>query len=233
MGFEPFIPPKPKAPLPQGEGTREERVLALAKLLHNRGITSSLTDAKRLAEGMVDVERKVIKQAPKEEPKPVPAPVEQPQAPKASSGLKLPESFAHFVAQAATMSHEEPAQVSIPEPPVRAALQIAPVPRAHTQTFYAEAPDLSQARGYKDKPEFSSSRQEVVEKLHTITVEPPKAPEKAIDWTAPVEQAPLPLEKEEMLPEKTVELPKSEQPAEREDLAKKHGVDLFEMFKKK
>src|SRR2546421_163026 len=105
MGFEPFIPPK-RTPQPQIEGTRDERVLALAKLLHGRGITSSLTDAKRLAEGMVDVERKVMKQ-PQKEQKATEMNIPAPKPVTSSFGLRLSDEFSHFVAEAAALSHEK------------------------------------------------------------------------------------------------------------------------------
>jgi hypothetical protein len=247
MGFEPFIPPKRVVPPAKVEGTREERVLALAKLLHARGITSSLTDAKRLAEGMVDVERKVMKQAPKEEPKPnnqLPS-TEAPSVAKPSFGLSLSEDFAHFVAKAATMTHEE-TQSNAPVSKIdsisygRETLQtISEVPHvtAHKQVFFAEAPDLTQARGYKGKAEFSSQRQEVVDKLQAVTrveTAPQVVKVTRVESAPQVEVVEETLMVEEPdLPEKTVELPKSDKPVEREDLAKKHGVDIFEMFKKK
>jgi hypothetical protein len=242
MGFEPFIPPKRVVPpsTPKIEGTREERVLALAKLLHGRGITSSLTDAKRLAEGMVDVEKKVIKQAPKEEPKPnanVPS-LEPHTSTKAPFGLALPEDFAHFVAQAASISHDNSAPAKKIEPfsygreEMRTVAEVPHV-TARKQVFFAEAPDLEQARGYKGRSEFTSQRQQVVEQLQGVTrIE---ATPEAVKVTR-VESAPtVEVVAEEMVvqePEK-VEQPKSEMPVEREDLAKKHGVDLFQMFKKK
>ncbi|HIH24255.1 TPA: hypothetical protein HA251_04445 [Candidatus Woesearchaeota archaeon] len=69
MGFEPFVLPRrhtePSSPAVGQARTREERVHALAQQLHQRGLTSSMTDARRLAEGMVDVEQKVMKQTPK------------------------------------------------------------------------------------------------------------------------------------------------------------------------
>lgn len=69
MGFEPFVLPRrrtePASPAVGQARTREERIHALAQQLHQRGLTSSMTDARRLAEGMVDVEQKVMKQTPK------------------------------------------------------------------------------------------------------------------------------------------------------------------------
>ncbi len=49
--------------------SREQKIEALANQLHERGLTASVADAKRLAEGMVDVESKVISASKgKEEP---------------------------------------------------------------------------------------------------------------------------------------------------------------------
>lgn len=45
--------------LPEGS-SRSDKVTALAEHLHERGLTASLQSAKRLAEGMVDTERKII-----------------------------------------------------------------------------------------------------------------------------------------------------------------------------
>ncbi len=69
MGFEPFVIPKRTPTETTGNAagssqSRDEKVRALAVLLHSRGLTSSLTDARRLAEGMVDVEKKIINQTP-------------------------------------------------------------------------------------------------------------------------------------------------------------------------
>lgn len=172
MGFEPFILPKrEKQPEPTN---REDRVAGLAKLLHERGLTSSMADAKRLAEGMVEGEKKVMKQAPKtvEQPKPAKLDIDAGQTPRPSASLRLPEEFSKFVAQAAAIPQGTAAQVSIPLPnaqPVRfgreAQHEIAAVPHAtRKQVFYDEAPDLTKLRGYagpKRQPvEFQSQKQD-------------------------------------------------------------------------
>ncbi len=64
MGFEPFILPK-KTPTATLTGqSYDDKVRTLAELLHSRGLTSSLADARRLAEGMVTVEKKILNQTP-------------------------------------------------------------------------------------------------------------------------------------------------------------------------
>lgn len=64
MGFDPARIKKPRITpdkLPE-DANRDDRVLALANMLQERGLASSLADAKRLAEGMVDTESRIIKQ---------------------------------------------------------------------------------------------------------------------------------------------------------------------------
>lgn len=285
MGFEPFIPRRVVPKEEPASGSRDERVLKLAKMLHERGITVSIADAKRLAEGMVDVERKVIKAPVKEEPKPVKSPVatikEEPKPAKPSLGLKLPDDFAHFVAHAAAISHEEVRpSISIPtreEKPMTYGREeqqtIASVPHvhAHKQMFFEDAPDLSKARGFKGsdvvssgprtahyetqqakptpppettvvrvttgdeavkvtKVETSPTATMVEEKMIVAEPTPEPAPLAALEPIAPA--AELLAEDLKDAPEKTEELPKAA-PQPKVDLAKQHGVDLFEMFKKK
>jgi hypothetical protein len=253
MGFEPFTPPKriiPADKLPAT--TREEKVIALAKTLHERGITSSMADAKRLAEGMVDIEKKVMKPAVKEEPKPQPPAAQL----KQTFGLNLPESFAHFVAQAAAISHEETKPSTIPElheKPVtygREATQtVAAVPHvhAHKQVFFEDAPDLTKARGFKSAEIKTARPPEMPEqKPQPQTVMRVSTGDDAVKVTK-VETAPhVEIVEERMIikeetieeelkdnPATTTEMPKPEKPRETVDLAKQHGVDLFQMFKKK
>ena len=222
MGFEPFHIPK-RAPEKLPDATREDKVLALAKMLHQRGITSSLTDAKRLAEGMVDVEKKVIKAPVKEEPKKEVLP------PKASFGLN--DDFAHFVAHAAALSRENvQTSVAVPERNERpvtygreAQHTVSAVPHARTQVFFEDAPDLSKARGL---PEKSTPLQQ----LEPASVTRVTAGDGGIK-VAHVETAP----NMEIVTEKVVvEAPEEKTLVKpQEDLAKQHGVDLFQMFKKK
>ena len=166
MGFEPFILPRrqPTQEKMPDSASREGRVLALARLLHSRGLTSSMTDARRLAEGMVDVERKVVKQGTNafEQGKPVLDKTDRPSdtaaaKPRTAFNITLAEDFAHFVANAAALSHEHQ-PVSIPESkPGKVTYGregeeriVAEVPHAsRKQVFYEDAPDITKTRGYK------------------------------------------------------------------------------------
>jgi hypothetical protein len=316
MGIEPFIPKRaPVTPdkLPEN-ASRAEKVNALAQLLHARGLTSSMTDARRLAEGMVDVEKKVVKQAAQ-----ATAAAQNPghadiadAAPKPqvrqTFSLTLPESFAHFVAHAAALSHDAPAQ-SVAIPPARQQQVsfgreeqrvVAEVPHthAHKQVFFEDAPPITAARGYNGpKPQqadFQTQREEFLKAVEqrrmeqkavtvsagqdavkvtrvenaqntevveeTLIVKETTAQEPAVQATTAVRsqsqqgtaasgseqntrleeltptQEPAPAQQHVAVTVQSEE-PKQQptpQPApQREDLAKKHGVDLFEMFKKK
>jgi hypothetical protein len=102
MGIEPFFIPKPPQreaiKKPAADLPREQKVEELAKLLHGRGLTSSMTDARRLAEGMVDGERKVIaKSTPPATPLPTVAAADAPDL----QTTKMPQSFVQFIQQAA------------------------------------------------------------------------------------------------------------------------------------
>lgn len=212
MGFEPFIPPKKvqeKSP-----EIRHDKVHALAQLLHSRGLTSSMADARRLAEGMVDVEKKVIKQETKMQTHLQEKP--QPTHTVKNTHLTLPEDFLQFVAKAAALSHE----VHTTEPPAQAPPieygreekhVIAEVPHVHKQIFFAEAPAPTEIR---EPPKQSMT--EVITGDAGVQV-------------TKVESTP----QVEVVEETTIVTVPETKESKKEDLAKQHGIDIFEIFKKK
>jgi hypothetical protein len=285
MGFEPFIPPKRPAPTPDKlsvDAPRDERVMALARMLHQRGITSSMADAKRLAEGMVDVEKRVVKQertAPPAQLKAEIPGIEAAVLPKHSFGLSLPEDFTQFVAKAAALSHEAQSPVPPIESPVEKSVVygreeqhvIASVPHFHArnQQMFDDAPDVTQLRGYKEESKTASPIQSRVENIQTpatprdevvrvessedavkivrsettpnveiieeqMIVAEPLTPAETDNGPAVKGPSAAELLAEELkdAPEETVELPKSEK-KQYTDPGKEHGVDIFDIFKRK
>jgi hypothetical protein len=213
MGFEPFTPPAPKTE------TRLDKVQSLAKLLYERGLTSSMADARRLAEGMVEGEKKVVQDVHRWEKSKSDAPEPQEHHhPKSTLSLALPQDFAHFVAQAAVMSHDQHETT------------VAPAV-THTQIFFAEAPPITTITkgdaGIAIKTVTATPQEVVVEEKVIVEVEPEEVP--APLHAEPVRET-IPLApREEQVEIKSVPAA----PAQEHALAKQHGVDLFEMFKKK
>jgi hypothetical protein len=169
MGIQPFEIPR-RAPPPQEN--REDKVMQLARMLHQRGITASLTDAKRLAEGMVQVERRVINQ-PKSEPLPTLAADIPAESGTSDFGEFVQETIAQHPAEAepktpvraaapashvATMTPASHAPRSETTPNIPKTIvygrsepvRMAEVPHttARKQTFYEDAPDWTKLRGY-------------------------------------------------------------------------------------
>lgn len=239
MGFEPFIIPKREQ---KPEGKREDRVAGLAKLLYQRGLTSSMTDALRLAEGMVEVENKVIRQRPKEE-EAAPAKGTGSNPPQKRT-FGLPADFLHFVTQAGALSHETTSQplAAHAEEPMRFGRDmehtIAQVPHimGHKQVMFDDAPELKTREsaseiitgdgGIKATKVETTPASQTVEEVMIV-----EAPEPGIPAPRPDSQ-PTAAELLEEAAENTAEL-QSEAPREQRDLAKEHGVDLFNMFKVK
>lgn len=179
MGFDPdSIKPRTvsydKVPV---DAPRDERVNALAHILHSRGVTASLADARRLAEGMVEGERKVLKDGqPKKDPD------EERRKIQSSStffaGAGVPQTSPHtmqwapdfraFVDRSAsigktaapsgqtTVRKEEPVAYGRGEEHHT----LASVPHVvHSkQVFFDDAPTLDQTRGFsgqtEHKPKF-------------------------------------------------------------------------------
>jgi hypothetical protein len=193
----------------------EKRVLELAKNLYDRGLTSSMTDAKRLALGMVEGERKLMT---KTAPEPVVEHVTK---------LNLPDEFSAFVDRAAVTAHRD---VPVREPP-----RMAPSQRS---VFYADAPS---------KPAVQEVAQRTVQKneeapqqvMRNAQRPQPDASPRAVPQALTEKSLPPPAEQkpeEAVLAERTIELPKTaSQPlnAPSDDLAKQHGIDLFDIFRKK
>ncbi len=330
MGFDPSTIKRPelKPDLSGPNAARDARVIALAQELHRRGVTVSLADAKRIAEGMVDVERKVIDEgsrrsagarspladertrAQTSDPifrsagvaPPVSAPsaaVTQgtvpvlPLAPDfarfvdRTAGASAPRTVAAGVAQAPSARPAAPAAttsagpardtaygMNSPSPKSGPAVygrneeyHAANVPHvsARKQTFFEDAPPLSQLRGFQQAggvPEALKFRgfQGTEQARPTPRPEPVAVPAPApaavsqpapaftSDAVADVDPAPSPVSEPLPVPDAApvpepqvmlapepdpapVPLPPKESP--KEDLAKQHGVDIFQMFKTK
>ena len=342
MGFDPSTirRPEPKPDLSGPNAARDARVLALAQELHRRGVTVSLADAKRIAEGMVDVERKVIDEesrrsagarAPLADERSriqasdpmfrsagVAPPVSTPSASAAHGAvptLPLTPDFARFVDRTAGVpasravapavaisSAAGPAAATATAAPASAVPardtaygMNSPTPRsgpavygrneeyhaasvphasARKQTFFEDAPPLSQLRGFQQMggvPEALKFRgfQGTEQAQPTPRPEPVAAPASAPVFVPESEPAPVPASASgsdaapasavaelgpapspipvpesmptpdltpgpELVPEPDpapVPLPPKESP--QEDLAKQHGVDIFQMFKTK
>jgi|GEM_PF-4557174 len=336
----PFDPSRIKPPQIDPDrfpgATRDDKVMALANKLYERGLASTKADAKRLAEGMVETERKVVKQMSPEPTKPLRAadiPRDASVAKASTAALDLSEQFLAFVDKVAQLPAESIAtqagasQTPRPSYPVSKPVPVsfgreelkpvASVPHAQraSQMFFDEAPDLTKLRGYtgpkRNPVEYTHEKLQelkrpvplssqataagvtevirvstgdgavkvtktdvaqnvqIVEETMIIedvpmvqtaatthrmdaapTVSAPvmsaSVASTSVTSTPPASdpvRAPTPVSSSvsavvieddiEDLPEKTVELPKPEKPRVQEDLAKKHGVDIFEMFKKK
>jgi hypothetical protein len=232
MGIEPFTPPRRELQ----PRNRDEKVLRLAKLLHQRGLTVSLTDAKRLAEGMVDVEKKVIAQAPTIQNGP-PVSV-RPVTPRTERALvlNLPEEFAKFVATAAALMHEDTHRsiTVAPRPMVsygreeRRGIPEVPHAAAHRQIFFDDAPPLTQARGFSGKQPspvtFESQRAST--KVTRVEVAPGAVATMTVTTTPHKES----VEERVVIEENPTDIP-GETPAP--TTAPDGAVDLFSIFKKK
>jgi len=265
MGFDPSTikPPRPDITLPSA--VRDQRVLTLAQELHRRGVTVSLADAKRLAEGMVDVERKVIVEGSRRPDEPridersraqssdlfraagVAPPVHAASATVPS--LALPQDFAAFVDRVASRPAPHAIEPAVPvagmpvSPPKEAPsvygrneeYRAASVPHvaANKQMFFDDVPPLSQLRGFQ-QPEalleglqfrgFKGTEQARADTPRPVVPIPAPVP---VPEPGP-EPAPVPTPEPEPEP-----APAPVPPVEKQDLAKQHGVDLFEMFRVK
>lgn len=177
--------------------SREDRIHALAKQLEERGLASSASAAVRLAEGMVDIERKVIQGSSREEPS------ERERFQKADSplfhaatkaeqpGLDLPDDFQAFVNMAS--QRREFVQDHAPQAEKPAEI---PVNLGDESWKVPEKPSDS---GYK-KTSVEASDEAVIVRHVEATSKSDVTEERGIV-------------------------------AEKEDLAKQHGVDLFNIFK--
>ena len=117
MGFEPFSIPKREvtSQTSSGHESREDKVRKLAELLHKRGLTSSVSDARRLAEGMVETEKKVMDQSQKMRDT-----IEQKPSITSSTNTKAPniqpyhakfeERFEKFIIHSMHIKDDEPIQ---------------------------------------------------------------------------------------------------------------------------
>lgn len=215
---------------------RDARVLALAEQLHERGITASLADAKRLAEGMVDTERKILSSGKKEEDVSALRERLQREDPlfravgvAGEGSLRVSEDFAKFVERAADLgsvprSYDAPS----PAPVTYGREERKEVPEVHSrgpQITFAEAPDLAEL--------FKSSETEVAVSEDAVAVRHAER-EGSVERVSETLVAKMPEERpaKDVVPEEEPAVP--EEPAapdEEEDLAKKHGIDLFDIFK--
>lgn len=164
MGFDPSTikRPVPSAASLPPNASREQRIAMLAQELHRRGVTVSLADAKRLAEGMVDVERKVIDEGSRKRDEPRPqdttrasiqnsdpmfaaAGVSQAPPQRASSSpvptLSLAPDFARFVERTSGTPLARAQAAPVPAPtPAAVAVSRAPEPIAASMPSPRAAP---------------------------------------------------------------------------------------------
>jgi len=209
MGFDPSSIKKPKVTidnLPK-DANREDRVLALATQLHERGLTASVSDAKRIAEGMVATEARVIREGDPQGDE-VSAAREKLRSSSlyasivgSSERLNLPEDFHRFVDKAAHLESS-----LVPKPKLTRPFVPIPKDLPEKQVVYEEAPDLSETRGFSEQTTVDASADGVVTRREVHS------------------------EREESVEETGV----IAQPAAQHDedeLKKQHGIDLFDVFK--
>lgn len=179
MGFNPdSIKPREvtyeKVPV---DAPREVRVNALAHILHSRGITASLADAKRLAEGMVEGERKVLKDGqPKKDPEEERRKIQSSSAFFSSAGvvqtptatMRWSPDFQSFIDRSSSLGRPiapaGPIMMHREEPTTYGrgddlhTLSSVPHVVHSKQVFFDEAPTLDQTRGFagqtEHKPKF-------------------------------------------------------------------------------
>ncbi len=167
MGFDPSTikRPVPSAASLPPNASREQRIAMLAQELHRRGVTVSLADAKRLAEGMVDVERKVIDEGSRKRDEPRPQDTTRasiqssdpmfaaagvsvaPPPQRASSGpvptLSLAPDFARFVERTSGTPLARAQAAPVPAPtPAAVAVSRAPEPIAASMPSPRSAPTV-------------------------------------------------------------------------------------------
>ena len=289
MPFDPSMIRRPQIDPDKYPGaTRQDKVIALAQKLYERRLASSMADARRLAEGMVETEKKIVKSL---EPKPVEQALKHVDAPKQDArDLKLSEDFAKFVAKTAAQSI---AQSVMPRTEYKTEskaeafkTELKPISYGREETkrvdevphsrrsnvvFFDDAPDLTKLRGYtgpkksvveyasqkmaeikrppmpEERPEQTESVTRVsagdagvavtkVERSENVTrvtesviVKDDLPMDKIAEPAEPVRVDVAP--KIEPMPEVKPEI--KPEPKPKVDLAKEHGVDIFEMFKKK
>lgn len=186
MGFEPFILPK-KTPTQATESTsgqsRDEKVRALAVLLHSRGLTSSLTDAKRLAEGMVDVEKKILSQTPQTSTgiaKDAAAPINNIQsngshphmpakAPAEQYRANWDERFEKFVARTAPIK-EEYHRSPVPVAPTQVATEVKTNPETIIVVEETVMPTVTQESQSAQQPQLIQQSSSQNTNIQTIPI---------------------------------------------------------------
>lgn len=159
MGFDPNSIRRPRLTpdkLP-GDASRADKVAALANILHERGVTASMADARRLAEGMVDVERKVLQDAPKRESLDEVRQRAQSTPLFGAAGVKPPEpqsppagqpGFDAFVQRVAAEHPPRGMPQRSERPPAVERPHDLPRPNPRRSVFFDEAPSLGQTRGF-------------------------------------------------------------------------------------
>ncbi len=238
----PFDPSMIRRPRPASDGTpegasREERVLSLANTLLERKLASSLASAKRLAEGMVDTERKILDQGSRRDDVAAHGASSERErfqrgdstlfkavGGKAVRTLSLPEPLERFVEKArSARPAAAPAQPSAAAPrqafsPLSQVSERAPAaqPRMAEAAQRWQIPERTGEGGYA-KTSLEASESGVV--LHHVEARGREdvTVERGVIFEGPAAAAPA---------------PQAPPPAEkREDLAKQHGVDLFNIFR--
>ncbi|MBR9700609.1 hypothetical protein GOV11_01970 [Candidatus Woesearchaeota archaeon] len=187
MAFDPSSIKKPRL-LPEhldDDSSREDHIAALANQLHDRGITASLADAKRLAEGMVDTERRVIRGS-REDPEMDQATLRKTVQsgalfdavlnPEERFTASLPEDFRRFVEKASEMREPIPEHVKI-GPSIRSISEEDT--KYDHQVFYSDSPGTGTVRGFKEQEYHRPIMPDMVES--PSDVEPEETPETVED----------------------------------------------------
>jgi len=240
------------------DATRDDKVLALANQLHERGITASLADARRLAEGMVDTEARVIGQTRGERGDSLEDirraaqrdPLFDAVLGKGGSFmLRLPDDFRDFVDRSQRIPvHKRPDGI------VYQNLKVVPKAKEEHAITFAEAPDIRELMKEKEATRVEttvektddsfvvSRKQErqnemITEEVGVVEAETRPAPKQDVPevdlgsiFYSGSEQKSEPQERPTK-PEPR-EIPKASSDGKK-DLAKEQGIDLFDIFKTK
>ena len=217
----------------ENAGSREQRIRELAENLQRRGLAMTAESARQLATSMVETERKVQQRYQERKESATsyghqrskePQAVAQSHMEQAEPVHKAPE---HYPELKPDMMVHEAAQEPAPEPEARPEPAPEPVPESTPEP--AEAP-------VEDYPVLSEEDNHAAEpgddELATGTV--PEAPVDDEEVTTEDFADETPAESEAHVedsdkPEDPEHIPEAEEKP-REDLGKKHGIDITQMF---
>jgi hypothetical protein len=254
MAFDPNTI-KQRKPLPEA-GAGGNRVEQLATTLLGRGLASSMSSARRLAESMVETETKVMGQGPTRLPAYAKDRLEFQRSDsqlfkavggKAQRPVSFPEPFTRFIERATPMRASAPAAAPVTVSAPRPVEPAAPAPPPPGHIMFAEAPPPTVREITPQSVRLRPDEEREVAAAASQWKVPERDRERGYTKTM-VESGPDGVvvrhveatANSDMVVEEGViraDAPPAAAPAaperQTEDLAKKHNVDLFNIFKTK